>query len=77
MVGQHNWTAAEVADTMAHLSRSAEQIHAAEHALGHFDEHPADSLDPREPARCADCGQRGELTGHMGCQFPGYSEGRA
>ena len=24
--------------------------------------------------RCADCGLRGELTGHMGCQFPGYSD---
>ena len=23
--------------------------------------------------RCADCGLPGERTGHMGCQFPGYS----
>ena len=29
--------------------------------------------DPGNRSRCADCGLPGERTGHMGCQFPGYS----
>lgn len=32
----------------------------------------------RAPSRCIDCGEVGELTGHMGCQYAGrFSEGGA
>ena len=31
---------------------------------------------PIAAGACADCGEPGERTGHMGCQFPGYTESR-
>lgn len=31
---------------------------------------------PRRSSRCADCGQWGERTGHMGCQYPGLRSER-
>ncbi len=30
-----------------------------------------DAVVKRNAPRCADCGELGELTGHMGCQYPG------
>jgi hypothetical protein len=32
------------------------------------------ALRRQDVVRCADCGERGERTGHMGCQYPGRSE---